>query len=1151
MPVDIASGNVHLRVTEASIPGKIGVVWERIYSGDFVSRPPGPLGKGWTTPYFATLTRHAGGFELISPSGSRELLPDRERAVESGQVIRHLRANLEIFLQEGRYVVQSWGTGREVLRYIFAPSASPGPMRLASIECLTGHGLDLQWSDTGLLRTVRQRFEGRELRLTYDNQDLLRTVDLQSASGSTHLLARYEYAGTGQLTAAFDALGYAVHYDYDGFRRLARAVARDGGTYSYTYDRDGRCVRAVGHAGYDEKRLRFLSAARITEVTDSYGSTRRYYYLPDGQIASEWDPSGSEARTEYDDDGRIIARITPKGAATRYAYDDWGNVSKVTDPAGASYSIAYNQNHQPTIVVDPLGATWIFLYDSRGQLVSKANPLGGATLYEYYANGNLRSVTAPDGATTRYSYRDDGSLHQITSPSGDTRSLLFDDVGRPVMQINALGGTVQTAYDERGHVTEIRRPDGTFLRYRYDPAGNLIERTDGQGNASRYDWGSCGRLLRRTDPLGRTIDYEWGTEIDRLIAAVDESGSSFRLSYDTAGRIVEERSFDGRVRTFAYDPDGYVSSIMCGDERLDVSYDACGRLAMLHLPDGSVQRYEYDALGRMTAAHNTCSTVSYAYDPLGNAIEERQGDISIIATFDAAGRLLRRSSSLGFDARLSTDAAGRITDIALGNGAAFGFHYDPRGFEVSRTLPGGLSLNQERDERGRAVRQFVSPTRVVALASDVDGFLRARIARSYAYDGNGAPTAVRDRRAGTASYSYDSAEQVIAATYDTKDWETFEYTPTGSLGLIATPGGSARFEYGGGNRLLRSDALVYDYDASGRRIAKRSQDNPDDAWAYSWDALGRLRSVTTPAGDIWTYTYDSLGRRISKSGPPGTTRYVWSGDALLHAIDESGSVDTWLHDDTTLTPIAKIRDNKVFSVVPDRLGLPRELIDTAGYIGWSATYSAWGKAKVADGAQTDCPIRLPGQWYDAESGLHYNRYRYFDPDTGQFISQDPLGIDSGLNLYRYAPNALNFIDLLGLDICANKKKGDDFKDDVKDELQKAGLTVTEEVTIKVTVGPNGETVRTRVDLHVTDANGNVTLIETKASATAPFTDNQTSAGVPVSSLSGPAEYRTGRVAGVDKGDPVPANATVVTIRPGDPIPGTGPPPVAAPHPPPP
>jgi RHS repeat-associated protein len=206
---------------------------------------------------------------------------------------------------------------------------------------------------------------------------------------------------------------------------------------------------------------------------------------------------------------------------------------------------------------------------------------------------------------------------------------------------------------------------------------------------------------------------------------------------------------------------------------------------------------------------------------------------------------------------------------------------------------------------------------------------------------------------------------------------------------------------------------------------------------------------------------------------------------------------------------------------------------------------------VADGAKTDCPIRLPGQWHDAESGLHYNRHRYFDPDTGQFISQDPIGIDGGLNLYRYAPNALNFVDLLGLDICANKKKGDDFKDAVKEELEKAGLTVTEEVTIRVTVGPNGETVRTRVDLHVTDANGNITLIETKASATAPFTDNQTTAGVPASSLSGPAEYRTDRVAGVSRGDPVPSSATVVTVRPGDPIPGTGPPPVTAPHPPPP
>ena len=205
-----------------------------------------------------------------------------------------------------------------------------------------------------------------------------------------------------------------------------------------------------------------------------------------------------------------------------------------------------------------------------------------------------------------------------------------------------------------------------------------------------------------------------------------------------------------------------------------------------------------------------------------------------------------------------------------------------------------------------------------------------------------------------------------------------------------------------------------------------------------------------------------------------------------------------------------------------------------------------GNVSTSKRSEVDCPIRFPGQWYDAESGLHYNRHRYFDPTVGQYISQDPDGIDGGLNLYRYAPNPLNYVDLLGLDVCANRQKGEDFKNAVKDELEKAGFTVVDEVTIKVNT-PTGA-VRTRVDLVVIDPHGNPVLIECKASATAPYTPNQGKAGIEGGALTGPAEYRTDRVAGVDRGDAVPASATVVTVRPGDPIPGTT---ATAPYPPPP
>ena len=90
----------------------------------------------------------------------------------------------------------------------------------------------------------------------------------------------------------------------------------------------------------------------------------------------------------------------------------------------------------------------------------------------------------------------------------------------------------------------------------------------------------------------------------------------------------------------------------------------------------------------------------------------------------------------------------------------------------------------------------------------------------------------------------------------------------------------------------------------------------------------------------------------------------------------------------------------MYSVISDHLGTPRELVDDSGKIAWRAEYGAWGEVRGRkQPAVVDCPVRFQGQWWDAETGLHYNRLRYYDPQGGRFISQDPIGIWGGQNLY--------------------------------------------------------------------------------------------------------------------------------------------------------
>jgi RHS repeat-associated protein len=1138
MPVDIASGNVHLEAEDVRVLGQFALVWKRRYSSVASVAAGGSMGPGWTHNYAVTLQHAADDMEYGDSSGAAEVFRNQDRTVEGGGVVRKLGARRELYMRAGRYVVRSWNSdSNEVLLHVFE-SVTSGSLRLTSIEDPTGQCLDLYYRDDRLAAVV-QRLERRALLLSYDADGRLCDLRLRGASGALYPLATYAYDAGGRLCEARDALGSPTCYEYDKSGRLNRELAADGGVLFFRYDARGRCYWTSGLERYDEKRLRFVDAARLTEVIDSTGATRRYKSLSNGQIASEWDPLGVETRTEYDAWGRVIARIDGKGAVTRYEYDEQGNLCSTLDPCGSRQTVEYNADHLPVASTDPFARVTRRFYDECNRLVRIVDPLGGVDSYAYDEDGNRTRRSSAAGAVTRFVYGPHGALEQVIDPGDGVSTLRFDDFGRPVSRTNPVGMTQRTLRDACGRVIEVTADGEIVLRQTYDASGNVVSKTDGNGNAVRNVWGPCGRLLRRVDANGGAISYRWGTEPNRLLAIVNEASEVYQFEYDAAGRICREKLFDGQVRESAYDAIGLLSQLTnAAEEALRFAHDACGRLIERVLPDGTSEKFGYDALGRLQTATNESASVAFAYDAAGRLIEERQDDVVIDHRLDADGRVIERRSSLGFLARYDRDAAGRPARVVLGSDAVFGFEYNASGVETARALPGGVTLRRQHDGRGRLLWQEAR----FDAGQGMSRASRPLSAQTYRYDAAGAPTLIDRANVDSRAYDYDPVQQLLDVQSTAEASERFEYTPTGGLRSMTAAGVRTDLRHEPGNRLVIAGSSTYGYDVVGRRTVRWDEQGGETH--YRWDGLGRLLEVALPSGERWTYRYDALGRRVSKESTSGTrSRFVWCGNSVLHRVTGIAPVESWLVGDDDLVPLAKMSAAGVRSVIADRLGVPRELLDDRGRVVWSSRASAWGVERPAM-AQDDCPFRFPGQWFDAETGLHYNRYRYYDPAVGQFISQDPIGINGGLNLYRYAPNPLDFVDLFGLDICANRQKGEDFKNAVKDELEKAGHTVHDEVTVKVT-DANG-TVRTRVDLVVIDPATNTTyLIECKASASAPYTPNQERAGVNAGKLAGPGEFRSDR-GDFNKGDPVPSNAQVVTVRPGSNIPPINTP---APHPP--
>jgi RHS repeat-associated protein len=198
-----------------------------------------------------------------------------------------------------------------------------------------------------------------------------------------------------------------------------------------------------------------------------------------------------------------------------------------------------------------------------------------------------------------------------------------------------------------------------------------------------------------------------------------------------------------------------------------------------------------------------------------------------------------------------------------------------------------------------------------------------------------------------------------------------------------------------------------------------------------------LQSVKDPKGKTTAFEYDALGRRTAKINyyKKEINRYIYDGNVLLHEFsydlaekpkviaDDLGRLSfdkeeltnnliTWVFDEGTFVPQAKIVDGKTYSIISDYLGTPILSFDDKGNKVWERELDIYGKVKKGDNSFV--PFLYQGQYYDEETELAYNRFRYYNPDSGSYISQDPIGLDGGTNFYQYVNDPNHYIDPLGL-----------------------------------------------------------------------------------------------------------------------------------------
>ncbi len=283
---------------------------------------------------------------------------------------------------------------------------------------------------------------------------------------------------------------------------------------------------------------------------------------------------------------------------------------------------------------------------------------------------------------------------------------------------------------------------------------------------------------------------------------------------------------------------------------------------------------------------------------------------------------------------------------------------------------------------------------------------------------------------GIYQYGYDPIDRLTEAEYPTFSAEEWTYDPLGNRITDASTG-EQEWQYNDNNELLSSVDYTYEYDENGSLIAEY---HPDGTLyrSHEYNAETRLSAVRDGQGElIAEYSYDPFGRRVKKTvyDPPGanpeTTWYVYSDQGLMAELDENGNqLDFYLFPPDGLwstDPILRRSEGSYFYYQTDHLGTPQQLIDRAGNLVHSREMRAFGE--VAQSGMED-RWRFPGQLESQETGLYYNYFRDYEPNTGRYVQSDPIGTLGGMNIHSYAfLNPLVFRDPLGLSPCDDECDG--------------------------------------------------------------------------------------------------------------------------------
>ncbi|MGK8933014.1 RHS repeat-associated core domain-containing protein [Pluralibacter gergoviae] len=1081
-----------------SLPGHFPLRWQRSYNS--LTLREGLFGRGWATVFDSYLTLNDGSVTWFDDTG-RELsfaLPPVDQplySVSEGVIVRRNEA--------GDVAI---GDDDGAVWRLFKPTRdNPSLLRLASLSDEYGNALEMGY-DAGRLVRIHDALLAVDVTLHYE--DIRHPQRVTSAShfnGERHWpLVRWSFSDGGQLASVTDAAGIVTReyrYNAEGLMTWHRLPGGLESEYRWQKLDHWRVVENRTSTG-DGCRFTYDLDAGLTTVATYDGQTRRHYWNAQGLITCFIDERGESWRFAWNDDEQLTQRTDPLGNTTTFTYDEAGNrvgetdaegntratqwlahralPTAITEADGTSTRFWYDEHHGLTRIVDALGQTTRLTRDEFGQVTEETDAAGNSRMQEYNDAGQLIREVDCSGRVTRYRYHPLGWLNSVTTADGEETRYRYDAAGRPVQLERAEGWLETLAWSRQGLPEAHEGADGRRSEFRYDDAGRLIATRNPQGEEVRRRWDSRGRLAALENENGEAYRFRWGAD-SLLLEEEGLDGVVCRYQYDACGRTV--------ARTFAAGhPDAITHRF---------AWSAGGRLVARATPEGQT-RYHYTPAGLVgrIALHpaldeNAWSRqaeqeLSFSYDALGRVTQERGEHGALAWEYDALGNKTALHLPDGRALKQLYYGSGHLLSIALDGLPVTDFTRDALHRETGRTQ-GLLTSRSEYDRLGRLHRRDV-------FTGGAHRPAPVRWSRRWDYDYRN--NLIREERDDNPfswhRWQYDGAGRLLAQDGTLPGQEQWRWDGAGN------PLDGQAAEAVAHNRVTGMNGIRWRYDVHGRTTEK---DDGHTRWQYRYDGEHRLTEVISRPRDRnrpqtrVSFRYDPLGRRIAKTtqrqrpdgqavGRTTTVRFVWEGYRLLQELHDEVPLTYVYSDPESYEPLARIdglSQPEILWYHCQPNGTPERLTDAEGQVRWEGQNSAWGRLLSESSVKLDGyaqNLRMQGQYLDRETGLHYNLFRYYDPDSGRFTQQDPIGLAGGINLYQYAPNALGWVDPWGLSC---KNSWNEFQSRTKGFFSSSKAAANAYKAVKGKIKPNFPDPRTyleesHVRQHLAQFDGGVSKI---------------------------------------------------------------------------